>query len=200
MSWKRRLFDKLSDAIIAAAGLNRPIRLYRAFAERIDAVKRVSVNGTPIVFDANDELHLLRADWIESKEPETIRWIDTFERGTVFFDIGANVGVFSLYAALHRECDVYGFEPEAKNYACLNRNILLNGLGRRVKALNVGLHDSTAIEFLQLHDLTSGAALHALGQPVDWRGERFVAKFEQAVLAFTLDEFVERFSLPAPGT
>ena len=192
------MFESLSDGIIALAGLNRPIRLYRAFLSRVDAVKRVNVHGTRLAFDANDELHLLRADWIESKEPETIAWIDSFEDGAVFFDIGANVGVFSLYAALHRNCDVYAFEPEAKNYACLNRNILLNGLGRRVKALNVGLHDSTGIEFLQLHDLASGAALHALGQPIDWRGKRFEAKFEQAVLAFGLDEFVERFDAPVP--
>jgi FkbM family methyltransferase len=198
MNWKRRVFDTISDGVIAAARLNRPIRLYRAFAERIDAVKRVEVNGTAITFDANDELHLLRAGWIHAKEPETIEWIDSFAAGDVLYDIGANVGVFSLYGALHRACDVYAFEPEAKNYACLNRNILLNRLGRRVKALNVGLHDSTRIEFLQLHDLASGAALHALGEPIDWKGERFEAKFEQAVLAFGLDELVERFALPLP--
>ena len=198
MNWKRALFDRISDAVIAVAGFNRPIRLYRAFGERIDAVKRVEVHGTPMLFDANEELHLLRAGWIHTKEPETIEWIDSFGAGDVLYDIGANVGVFSLYAALHRSCDVYAFEPEAKNYACLNRNILLNRLGRRVKALNVGLHDSTSIEFLQLHDLASGAALHALGEAIDWKGERFEAKFEQAVLAFSLDELVERFGLPMP--
>ena len=198
MSWKRKIFDKVSDGVIALSGLNRPIRVYRSFLSRVNAVKRTNVHGVPIVFDANDELHLLRADWIESKEPETIEWIDSFELGSVFFDIGANVGVFSLYAALRSECDVYAFEPEAKNYACLNKNILLNGLGRRVKALNMGLHDSTGIEFLQLHDLASGAALHSLGEPVDWRGQRFDSKFEQAVLAFSLDEFIDRFHVPSP--
>lgn len=199
MTWTRTLFDKVSDGVIALLGLNRPIRVYRAFLARINAVKRVEVNGTSVAFDANDELHLLRAGWMASKEPETIAWIDSFDQGAVFFDIGANLGVFSLYAALHRGCDVYAFEPEAKNYACLNRNILLNRLGRRVKALNVGLHDTTCIEFLQLHDLSSGAALHALGEPVDWRGQRFDAKFEQAVVAFTLDEFIERFRCPVPA-
>lgn len=198
MTAKRRLFNAMSDALIAVLGLNRPIRAYRAFLSRINAVKQVEINGTRMVFDANEELHLLRADLLRSKEPETIRWIDSFAEGSVFFDIGANIGVFSVYAAAHRNCDVYAFEPEAKNYACLNKNILLNGLGRRVKALNVGLHDSTGLEFLNLHDLASGAALHALGEPLDWRGKRFEPKFEQAVIAFTLDEFVERFGLPVP--
>lgn len=198
MTAKRRLFNAVSDALIAVLGLNRPIRVYRAFLSRINAVKRVEINGTRMVFDANEEFHLLRAELLETKEPETLAWIDSFRDGEVFFDIGANIGVFSVYAALHRKCDVYAFEPEAKNYACLNKNILLNGVGRQIKALNIGLHDRTGLEFLNLHDLASGAALHALGEPLDWRRKRFEPKFEQAVLAFTLDEIVERFGLPVP--
>ena len=199
MTAQRRAFNTIADALICVLGLNRPIRVYRAFLSRVNAVKKVAVNGTPITFDANEELHLLRAELVASKEPETLAWIDSFAQGEVLYDIGANIGVFSLYAALHRNCDVYAFEPEAKNYACLNKNILLNGLGRRVKALNVGLHDRTGIEFLQLHDLASGAALHSLGEAIDWRKQRFDAKFEQAVLAFALDEFIERFGAPAPN-
>ncbi|MCC6658312.1 MAG: FkbM family methyltransferase [Rhodocyclaceae bacterium] len=195
---KRAFFERASDLLIALIGLNRPIRLYRAFLARINCIKRVRVNGTDISFDANDELHLLRAIWLDKKEPETLEWIDGFGQGDVFYDVGANVGVFSLYASLHRGCDVFAFEPEAKNYSCLNKNIFLNRLGRRVKALNVGLHDATSIEFLQLHDLASGAALHSVGEAIDWRGERFEAKFEQAVLAFRLDEMIELFRMPQP--
>jgi FkbM family methyltransferase len=198
MSLKRTIFEKSSDLLIAVLGLNRPNRLYRAFLSRVNCVKTVAVSGTRIVFDANEELHLLRAEWLDKKEPETLEWIDGFAEGDVLYDVGANVGVFSLYAAMHRRCDVIAFEPEAKNYACLNKNIFLNHLGRRVKAFNVGLHDSTGVEFLQLHNLASGAALHSVGEAVDWRGNRFEAKFEQAVMAFRLDDFVEMFKMPAP--
>lgn len=199
MSAKRKIFDALSDALIALLGLNRPLRVYRAFLARVNAVKRVSIHGTPMVFDANEELHLLRAEWLKTKEPETLDWIDSFGAKEVMYDIGANIGVFSVYAALRRDCDVYAFEPEAKNYACLCKNLYLNGLGRRVTALNLGLHDRTAIEFLQLHGMESGAALHSLGEPVDWRKERFQPKFEQSVMAFALDEFIERFGIPLPN-
>ena len=199
MTAKRRIFEGLSDALIALLGLNRPWRVYRAFLGRVNAVKRVEVRGTAMTFDANEELHLLRAQWLASKEPETLDWIDSFAPRDVFYDIGANIGVFSIYAARRRACDVYAFEPEAKNYACLCKNLYLNGLGRRVKALNLGLHDRTAIEFLQLHGMESGAALHALGEAVDWRKQRFEAKFEQSVMAFALDDFIERFGAPVPN-
>lgn len=195
----RKVFDALSDALIALLGLNRPLRFYRAFLGRVDAVKRVEVRGTPMRFDANAELHLLRAQWLTTKEPETLDWIDSFAPREVLYDIGANVGVFSVYAALHRDSDVYAFEPEAKNYACLARNLYLNGLGRRVKALNLGLHDRTGIEFLQLQGMASGAALHALGEAMDWRKQRFQPAFEQSVMAFSLDEFIERFAAAPPN-
>lgn len=198
MSRKRAFFNFVSDLLIALTGLNRPVRLYRAFLSRVDCVKLVQVSGSTIAFDANEELHLLRADWLKTKEPETLEWINGFTQGDVFYDVGANVGVFSLYAAIHSGCQVFAFEPEAKNYACLNKNIFLNRLGRRVTALNIGLHDSTGMEFLQLHDLASGAALHSVGEAIDWRGERFEAKFEQAVLAFRLDEMIELFRMPQP--
>ena len=34
-----------------------------------------------------------------TKEPDTINWIDNFNQNDTFFDIGANVGVFTCYAA-----------------------------------------------------------------------------------------------------
>lgn len=198
MTTKRAIFEKCSDLLIAILGLNRPSRIIRAFLSRINCVKRVVVNGSTIVFDANEELHLLRADWLKTKEPETLEWIDGFANGDVLYDVGANVGVFSLYAAIHKDCQVYAFEPESKNYACLNKNIFLNRLGRRVTALNIGLHDATGVEFLQLHDLASGAALHSVGEAIDWRGDRFEAQFEQAVLVFKMDDLIERFQMPQP--
>lgn len=198
-SLKRRILESVCDLIVAVLGLNRPNRFYRVLLGRVNSVKKVQVRGIQVKFDANEELHLLRAQWLESKEPETLSWIDGFTKGETVYDIGANVGVFSIYAALRCGADVYAFEPEAKNFSCLCKNLYLNGLGRRVKALNLGLHDSTKIEFLQLHGLESGAALHSLGDPVDWRKRRFEPKYEQSVMAFNLDEFVERFGVPVPN-
>ena len=52
-----------------------------------------------------------RVDRILSKEPETIEWINTFEKDSTFFDIGANVGIYSLYSAIMRNNNVFAFEP-----------------------------------------------------------------------------------------
>ena len=126
MSLKRKLFDLVSDIIIVIFRLNRPNKLYQMLMTKINVVKKVNVNETELIFDSNEELHYYRASTVSTKEPETLEWINGFNETDVLYDIGANVGVFSLYAALHRNCDVYAFEPESKNYACLHNNIYLN--------------------------------------------------------------------------
>ena len=59
----------------------------------------------------------------DTKEPETIAWIDSFEPGTCFWDVGANVGVYSLYAgSLDRDIKILAFEPHEANNTKLHLN------------------------------------------------------------------------------
>src|SRR5262245_39234556 len=80
-----------------------------------------------------------RVDSLLEKEPSTIAWIAGFRRDEVLVDVGANVGVYTIWAAKTRGVRVFAFEPEAQNYALLNRNIALNGLGPRVTAYCLAL-------------------------------------------------------------
>src|SRR5262249_32214195 len=84
---------------------------------RAEAIERLSdamvaeatIPGGVIKFFAPTPLLQDRAASILVKEPDMIRWIDGFEPDTVFWDIGANVGVFTLYAALARGVRVLAF-------------------------------------------------------------------------------------------
>jgi FkbM family methyltransferase len=94
------------------------------------------------------------------KEPDTVRWIETFQEGDVFYDIGANVGSYSLVAA-HQGAQVYAFEPEAMNYGRLIQNAGLNEDTRgKIVALPLAAWDKQ--EILEMHLLASvpGAASH----------------------------------------
>jgi len=67
-----------------------------------------------------------RAETFSIKEPETIAWINGFEGGT-FWDIGANIGVFSLWCAhKHPDMVIHAFEPMQVNFLRLWENIFLN--------------------------------------------------------------------------
>ena len=69
-----------------------------------------------------------RAKTLYSKEPETIAWIDGFsEIKGVFWDIGANIGLYSLYCASnYPDMVIHSFEPHKANFLRLWQNILNN--------------------------------------------------------------------------
>jgi FkbM family methyltransferase len=95
-----------------------------------------------------------------SKEPITLAWIDSFADGETLYDIGANVGMYTVYAAVMRRATVYAFEPEALNYAELNKNIFLNGLHGQVLAYCLALSDVDKVDKLLLSDFGLGISYH----------------------------------------
>ena len=118
---------------------------------------------------------------------------------SVFWDIGANVGVFSLYAAAQKRCKVLAFEPAAANFHVLARNIALNRLEQCVDAYCVALSGATGLGVLNLASTAMGAALHTFGR----RGEtsRYTdgsIAASHGMLGFTVDQFIEQFDPPFP--
>ena len=62
-----------------------------------------------------------------TKEPEILEWIVEYGGG-VFFDIGANIGIYSLFYSQEKEGNVYSFEPSVFNLRQLAKNISINNL------------------------------------------------------------------------
>ena len=68
-----------------------------------------------------------RVDTFSTKEPETLAWIDSFPRGSTFVDVGANIGLYSVYAGA-KGCRVLAIEPGPENIFTLILNVQLNEL------------------------------------------------------------------------
>ncbi len=77
------------------------------------------------------------------KEPGTCNWIKNEVRaGQIFYDIGANIGIYTFLAA---QCvggtgKVFAFEPHSENFARLLGNIVANNLQHVVIPCSVALH------------------------------------------------------------
>jgi|GEM_PF-1148876 len=102
--------------------------------------------------EANVQITLFR-DSILSKliyfsfEDTEITFIRKFlKAGDIFFDVGANIGLFSLYAAnkVTNAGKVFSFEPAPITYQRLMSNVVLNELVN-VKSENIGLSSNEAI-------------------------------------------------------
>jgi FkbM family methyltransferase len=73
------------------------------------------------------EMEKYRAETFWTKEPETIEWIKSFKGHSLFYDIGANIGIYSLFAyKIHQNLGVVAFEPMEANFNALMRNIRKN--------------------------------------------------------------------------
>lgn len=79
-------------------------------------------------------------------EPETIKWIEGFKSGDVFYDIGSNIGGFSFYAALcNRSVEVHSFEPNFMNFHMQQKTILEHNF-TNVHAYNLALNHENKVE------------------------------------------------------
>jgi FkbM family methyltransferase len=137
--------------------------------------------------------------WL-TKEPETISWIEQFfEKGDIFYDIGANIGVYSLFAkALHKDdIEVYSFEPAYHNFAKLCKNIIVNDFTTGCFAYPLAFNERTQLETIELASTISGSAMHIMKGSVEARDD-FKTAFTQGVMSVSLDDLVSKFSLPVP--
>ena len=73
----------------------------------MQATQSVKHGQTELVFAVPNQLNRFRINTFSSKEPETLEWIDSIPEGSVLWDIGANVGLYSCYAAKVRDCQVF---------------------------------------------------------------------------------------------
>jgi FkbM family methyltransferase len=134
-----------------------------------------------------------RAATMLTKQPATIEWIERFQPNGVFWDIGANVGVYSLYAALRRDTRVVAFEPAAVNYFMLAANCEINHFEDRVQCVLAGIGRSKSIASLASSQF-AGAASFGFGAK---KAQVFDGR--QASIVLTIDQLVEEFGLPCPN-
>lgn len=169
-------------------------RLMVEAKERFDDRVLVDQQHPPIRLHVASRMEHQRAQGFFSKEADTIAWLDELQADELFVDIGANVGVYTLYAAIRRRAKVLAFEPESQNFAALNRNINANRLMDRVVAYPVALSDTDGPTVLHLSRFASGASHHSVDEPVGEGGREFKAAFRQGTVSKTLDEIIATLS------
>lgn len=131
-------------------------------------------------------------------ETENLDFIDNIPEGSVYFDLGACEGRFSIYAA-KKGLNVFCFEPEENNFKVLQSNIEINRVSNKISAFNIAVGDGDK-------DVTLG-----IGQPwagghqkvVQHDGIRNDLSFDvldrQKVKMFSLDSCIKLNKLPTPN-
>lgn len=158
-----------------------------------DPVVVETPNGS-IRFLGVGRLSFGRAQKLMTKEPDSLRWIDQMAPGSVFWDIGANIGTLTLYAARREVLRIWSFEPAAANYFNLVANCELNGYSKQVQCLQLGFGDRVELGSLNVSQLRLGESFsfkHRRKHP-DYPGW-------QAVQLWSIDEFIRYYNVACPN-
>ncbi len=107
---------------INIVGGNRAALISAQLVEELSPIFSQQTDFGIIKFFCPGKIPKWRALTLLTKEPETLEWIETFQDTEILWDIGSNVGVYSLYAAMKGH-SVLAFEPSPSNYYLLSRNI-----------------------------------------------------------------------------
>lgn len=170
-------------------------------AQRLQSqdIKDIETNNGKLKFFAFRGAGVVSAvERFHEDEPETLEWLDTYVKGgEILWDIGANIGLYSLYAAKRPYVKVLAFEPSGLNFSLLVEHIALNKLSDQISPLCVALSNETKIEKLHMGILEAGHASNALGT-AETQFESFNPIFSQAVPSITADNFCKIFGEDTP--
>ena len=125
-------------------------------------------------------------------ELDTVEWIESIPECSCFWDIGANVGIFSMIAAKNIN-HVYSFEPHAFTYSTLMKNLQYNDMTDKVSAFQIALCDCTRIDMLNMSSNLSGSDCNSFGNNVDQFG-RTVNNHSYNIMGYTIDDFIKIFN------
>jgi FkbM family methyltransferase len=154
--------------------------------------------GHRIVYRTPNDLTTGRVRTILTKEPDTIQWLESMPLKSVFLDVGANVGMYSMFAAVMRQAEVYAFEPESQNYALLNANIEANNMSGQVLAFPLALSDQSRMDRLYLQGFVAGGSCNSFGEEVGFDLQQRSSGFVQGAYSVSIDQLVDAGSLPLP--
>ena len=126
---------------------------------------KISHNKIDLNFYVPNRLCYYRVKTFSSKEPETLLWIDSFKEKEIFWDIGANIGLYSCYAGL-KNINVYSFEPSVFNLEILAKNIFKNKLESKISIIPLALSNNNKIELFNMSNIDYGGAMSGLSEKI----------------------------------
>jgi len=138
-------------------------------------------NVTPYTFQRNGQM------WENLSMQQFFNCINNEQYNII--DIGAQSGLYSLFAKYLPNSTFYSFEPFEETYNCLNENLKLNNINN-VKTFNLGISDKLGTNILNTSMGQNG--LHTMGSnPLRFNDIKPIT-----INTTTLDDFFYNKNIP----
>lgn len=189
--------------LICEKAFNRNIMVWLHSYIEQDTYKKVKLNsGKNLSFFSPNYLIELLVNDFYNKEPETLQWIDNFTKNKkiIFWDIGSNIGLYSIYAATQIEnIEVISFEPSTSNLRILSRNISINNLENKVKIFQIplGIKKNNFLEFNE-GKFVEGECNNSIDKNIDFEGKQMNPANKYQIFSTNIDEIIDNQILEIP--
>lgn len=147
-----------------------------------------------------------RVESILKREPETINWINNFKNNKkiVFWDIGANIGLYSIYAAIkHKDIEIISFEPSTSNTRALSRNISINNFHKKIKIFQLALSDKeNMISYFNETKFVEGNSNSNFNYEFNYQGEYLTEdkiKNKYSIFGTNINELIKENVIKIPN-
>ena len=191
------LFDKIIKLVIKKSVLS----WFKVFLHQ-DSYKSLNVLDKKLTFFIPNKLTEWRVDTFFSKEPETLEWIDSFKKNQeiIFWDIGANIGLYSLYTCLkHSNSIIIAFEPSTSNLRVLSRNISMNNFENKIKIVPMPLNKKeNNFSLMYESDFIEGGALNSFDKELNFEGKKFQSDLKYNVIGTSINYLLQNKIIQIP--
>jgi FkbM family methyltransferase len=169
---------------------------------RINSVTKILIKKKNVLLFNPSHLSKWRVKTFFTKEPETLQWIESFKKNSkiIFWDIGANIGLYSIHAAINfPKSTIISFEPSTSNLNILSRNISLNDLEKQINIFQIGLTNINNKFFIMSETtLEEGGALSSFGKNYNFEGKKIDKINKYSIFGTKIDYLIFNNILKIP--
>lgn len=166
-----------------------------------DSYKKITILGKDIKFFTPNNITNWRVDSFFNKEPETLKWIDSFDKKKkiIFWDIGANIGLYSIYNSLkNKNSKTISFEPSTSNLRVLSRNISINDF-KNINIMPIALtNKQNKFLIMKESQFTYGGSLNSYGEKYNFEGKNFLSNMNYSLFGTSVNYLLKEKMLEVP--
>ena len=166
-----------------------------------DSYKKIIILKKNIRFFIPNNITNWRVNSFFTKEPETLKWIDTFEtkKKIIFWDIGANIGLYSIYNALkNKNSQTISFESSTSNLRVLSRNISINNI-KNINIMPIPItNKKNKFLIMKENQFTYGGGLNSYGEKYNFEGKNYISNMNYRLFGTTINYLLEKKILKIP--
>lgn len=194
------MINKIAGYVLSSIWKVLPIRFrLRILDEKI--IQKLDYSTKDIFLLTTSSVSIQRLNSCK-KEPKTIEWLKNFiKQDTIFYDIGANTGAYSLVAAslMNNHGRVVSFEPVPSTFIELCQNIEINNLKSSIIPINIALNEKVDYIEFSLNSFDAGVGMHLGLSENAMLSNTNSTVFNYLTRTNTLDNVIKEFALPSPN-